>query len=88
MYCLLQAQENMREIHCIQEEKLQAQQVKEKANQEKTHTKSLKKLTKGGSIDQVHKDNASQIAKLEQDHTERVTNLNTSKYSKQGTTDD
>lgn len=62
----------MREIHNIQEEKLQVQQQKEKATMEKSHSKSLKKSSKNGSSEQVQREYTSQIVKLAQNHAEKV----------------
>ncbi|XP_053374625.1 1-phosphatidylinositol 4,5-bisphosphate phosphodiesterase beta-1-like isoform X2 [Mercenaria mercenaria] len=66
------AQENMRELHAIEEDKVLTSQQKEKAALEKTHAKALKKAGKNGSAEQIQRQNAEEFTKLQIEHEERL----------------
>ncbi|XP_052768513.1 1-phosphatidylinositol 4,5-bisphosphate phosphodiesterase beta-1-like isoform X1 [Mya arenaria] len=69
------AQDSMREIHAVREEKLQQQQLKERAALEKAHQKLMKKAGKSGTVSQVQTDNDEKLSKLLQDHEEQLKGL-------------
>jgi hypothetical protein len=62
----------MRELHAIEEEKLLCCQAKEKANLEKTHAKALKKGSKTSPPEQIQRQNAEELTKLQIEHEEKV----------------
>ncbi|XP_060592659.1 1-phosphatidylinositol 4,5-bisphosphate phosphodiesterase beta-1-like isoform X3 [Ruditapes philippinarum] len=66
------AQENMRELHAIEEEKLLCCQAKERANLEKTHAKALKKGSKTSPPEQIQRQNAEELTKLQIEHEEKL----------------
>lgn len=69
----LQARENMKEIHELQEERLMIAQVKAKDQMEKSHTKAVKKaLRRGNIVDEVETNNRLQYSKLVQEHNHKV----------------
>lgn len=69
----LQARQNLKEIHELQEERLMISQVKAKDTMEKAHAKSVKKaLRRGTSVDEAETNNRLQYGKLVQEHNYKV----------------
>ena len=59
-------------MHAVREEKLSAQQTKERNSLEKSHQKLVKKASKQGSTTTVQMDNDAKLSTLLQEHEEQV----------------